>query len=202
MNPSETYHKWLYARNPPMLYRGVRIAKNPMDLWNYQEILTERGVRRVIEFGTYAGGSALFFADVIKTGVVFTVDINLGYVHDDVKRDPRIRVIVGASTSPEVLAEICEQEWGATFAILDSDHSKKNVLAEMNALRAVLKPGDYLVVEDGNINGHPVLPKFGDGPWEAIEEYFREFPEDYTRDTEREEKFGLTYAPKGYLIRR
>ena len=28
-----------------------------------------------------------------------------------------------------------------------------------------------LVVEDGNINGHPVLPGWGEGPWEALEDY-------------------------------
>ena len=68
-------------------------------------------------------------------------------------------------------------------------------------LRDLTRPGDYVVVEDGNINGHPVLPDWGPGPWEAIEEYESRHPDDYRHDTEREGKFGFTFAPRGYLIR-
>ncbi|MET2789164.1 CmcI family methyltransferase, partial [Mycobacterium tuberculosis] len=90
---------------------------------------------------------------------------------------------------------------GKIFAILDSDHSMNHVLAEMKLLRPLLSAGDYLVVEDSNINGHPVLPGFGPGPYEAIEAYEDEFPNDYKHDAERENKFGWTSAPNGFLIR-
>jgi cephalosporin hydroxylase len=76
-----------------------------------------------------------------------------------------------------------------------------HVLAEMKLLRPLLSTGDYVIVEDSMLNGHPVLPMFGPGPYEAIEAYEREFPDDYTYDTEREEKFGWTQAPYGFLIR-
>jgi cephalosporin hydroxylase len=69
-------------------------------------------------------------------------------------------------------------------------------------MREILGPGDYLVVEDGNINGHPVLPGWGEGPWEALDEYFRRYPDDYLRDEARERRFGFTFAPRGYLIRK
>jgi cephalosporin hydroxylase len=62
--------------------------------------------------------------------------------------------------------------------------------------------GDYVVVEDGNLNGHPVLPGWGPGPYEALSAYFEEFPDDYTRDTRRECKFGFTFATSGFLIQR
>jgi cephalosporin hydroxylase len=91
---------------------------------------------------------------------------------------------------------------GPVFAILDSDHTKKHVLAEMRLLRPLLERGDYMVVEDSNINGHPILPGWGEGPMEAILAYEQAFPDDYTHDTGRETKFGITQAPKGYLIRR
>jgi cephalosporin hydroxylase len=51
------------------------------------------------------------------------------------------------------------------------------------------------------LNGHPVLPAFGPGPYEAIEAYEQEFPNDYTHDLARENKFGWTFAPNGFLIR-
>ncbi|MBV9768089.1 MAG: hypothetical protein JOZ32_00840 [Bryobacterales bacterium] len=43
---------------------------------------------------------------------------------------------------------------------------------------------------------------WGPGPYEALEEYLRQYPNDYQPDREREEKFGFTFAPKGFLIRR
>jgi cephalosporin hydroxylase len=88
------------------------------------------------------------------------------------------------------------------FFILDSDHSKQHVLGELRMIRDCTRPGDYVIVEDSNINGHPVLPDFGPGPYEALQEYVARYPQDYTRDTKRELKFGFTWAPAGFLIRR
>ena len=61
-------------------YRGVRILKVPTDLWNYQEIFTERRIEWVLETGTLHGGSALFFADLLELagapGKVITIDVS------------------------------------------------------------------------------------------------------------------------------
>jgi len=81
---------------------------------------------------------------------------------------------------------------------LDSDHRKDHVLAELKLLRLVLVSGYYLIVEDSNVNGPPVYATHGPGPFEAREEYFREFPDDYKFDTTREAKFGFTFATKGF----
>ncbi len=98
--------------------------------------------------------------------------------------------------------ELRKQFPGPVFAILDSDHHMDHVLAEMKILRNVLEHGDYVVVEDSNTNGHPIDTDFGDGPMEAILEYEKEFPDDYIHDTQRENKFGFTFAPHGFLIRK
>jgi cephalosporin hydroxylase len=64
-----------------------------------------------------------------------------------------------------------------------------------------LKRGDYLVVEDTCINGHPVRPQFGPGPYEAVEEFMRTHAGEFAHDPAREEKFGFTASPHGYFVR-
>jgi cephalosporin hydroxylase len=64
-----------------------------------------------------------------------------------------------------------------------------------------LRAGDYLVVEDTVVNGHPVRPDHGPGPLEAIREYIAENPQALVRDVARETKFGATFAREGYYRR-
>jgi cephalosporin hydroxylase len=209
----EAYHRWLYESKAyeNTTFQGVNIRKSVSDLWLYQEIFFALKPKLVIEFGTWTGGSALYFTTLLEQlhgrngHLVVTVDVNCGYVDNRAER-PGIEFVTSTSTNKAVVNKITQYRsaFGEApcFAILDSDHSKKNVLAEMIALRSILKPGDYLVVEDGNINGHPVLPEFGPGPYEAIQEYERLYPDDYIHDREREKKFGFTFAPNGFLIRK
>lgn len=188
---------------------GVGTLKSPMDMWNYQEILVELQPSLIIEFGTWYGGSALFFASVMrqigKPFLVFSVDTSSARISEKAKADPNLRLVTKSSISGEVRQEIAalRRDYpGPVFAILDSDHSKDHVLAEMKNLRDVTVLGDYMVVEDSNLNGHPVDWSFGPGPYEAIEEYFRLFPDDYESDLERERKFGFTFATRGFLRRK
>jgi cephalosporin hydroxylase len=113
--------------------------------------------------------------------------------------------MLSSSTDQRVskrIRELRAEYPGPAFFILDSDHSKDHVLGEMQLLRAVTEPGDYVIVEDSNINGHPVQRNFGPGPYEAIEAYEKQFPDDYSHDSAREAKFGFTFAVNGFLIRK
>jgi len=207
---SEEYHKWYYNtfvwRKTTWL--GVTCWKSVSDMWNYQEILFDLKPSLVIEFGTNQGGSALFFANIMrqigKPFKVLSVDVNHKPLDPAARRDSDILFVESSSTAPAIADHIqrLKSEFpGKIFAILDSDHSMNHVLAEMKLLRPLLSAGDYLLVEDSTVNGHPVLPGWGPGPYEAIEAYEREFPNDYTHDAARENKFGFTFAPNGFLIR-
>lgn len=204
------YHLWYYNTGvwQQTTWMGVQTYKSPMDMWNYQEILVSLQPSLVIEFGTWHGGSALFFSSVMqqigRPYVVVSVDITESRISEKAKSDPNIRLLTMSSASPEAqqsIKALRDNYHGPAFAILDSDHSKKHVLAEMMNLRDILVAGDYLVVEDSNVNGHPVWKSFGPGPYEAIEEYFRTFPIDYRHDIVRERKFGFSLAPNGFLRR-
>ena len=83
---------------------------------------------------------------------------------------------------------------------LDSDHRAHHVLEELDAYSPLVTKGCYLVVEDTNINGHPVEPNFGAGPSEALRDFLignHDFNQDRTR-----EKFGITFNPGGWLRRK
>jgi cephalosporin hydroxylase len=206
----EEYAKW-YFNNlvwQDTTWMGVETYKSPSDMWNYQEILFGLRPSLVIEFGTAFGGSALFWAGVMRQlghpFRVLSVDVSHDLLRPEAQRDPDVTFVESSSTAPEVAERIrlLRLEYpGKVFAILDSDHSMEHVLAEMKLLRPLLSAGDYLVVEDSLLNGHPVAPEWGPGPYEAIEAYEAQYPKDYTHDTARADKFGWSFSPYGFLIR-
>jgi cephalosporin hydroxylase len=207
----EQYHLWYYDTGvwEGTTFLGVPCLKSVSDMWNYQEIIFELKPSLIIEFGANRGGSTLFFSEILKltrsNSRVLTVEIEPQQIDERVRFNDHIEVLNCSTTDPLVgkrIQELRDANPGPAFAILDSDHQKEHVLNEMRSLRTALRKGDYLVVEDSNVNGHPVLPNWGDGPMEAILAYEAEFPHDYIHDLERENKFGFTFAPNGFLIRR
>jgi len=206
----DAYHRWYYEKQVQtrVRYFGHETLKSVSDLWNYQEIIFGLKPSLIVELGTYMGGSALYFSHLLKNmgghTHILTVDISRDAVASEVLQNPDIEFMEASSCSDVVAQRIqaLRKEFsGPMFIILDSDHSKKHVLVEMIMLRALTRTGDYLIVEDSNINGHPVFPGCGPGPYEAIEEYEKTYPGDYRRDEERENKFGFTFAVRGFLIR-
>jgi cephalosporin hydroxylase len=180
---------------------GVPVQKCPLDLWVYQEIIRELEPELIIETGTAAGGSALFLAsicDLVGQGRVVTVDIT----EFDRPSHPRIRYFLGrSSTDPAVVAAVRAEaiDAGTVLVVLDSDHSCEHVADELAGYAPLVTPGSYLIVEDTNLNGRPVLADFGPGPAEAVEAFLSE-RDDFVVDRSRE-KYGLTFNPGGYLRR-
>ena len=209
MSPAgEAYLRWYYDSQvwKHLNYRGVRILKNPLDLWNYQEIFQQHAIEWVVETGTRHGGSALYFADLLAArrspGRVISVDVD--HLSLQVGEHPKLVLLQSDSAAPALVAEVkrlLPESRGALFLILDSDHRMQHVARELNAYVPLMQRGDYLVVEDTCVNGNPVRPDFGPGPMEAINEFVRANPGMLRADLEREEKFGCTFAPKGHYIR-
>lgn len=181
-------------------WMGIATLKCPLDLWIYQEILHEVRPDLVVECGTYRGGSALFLAsicDLLGHGEVVTIDVD---PVPDRPSHPRLHYLTGSSTSLEILRDVATRAGtGSVLVILDSDHRRSHVLAELRLYRSIVTPGSYLIVEDTCINGHPLLPDFGPGPMEAVDEFLREAVE-YSPDVTRE-KLYLTFNPRGFLRR-
>lgn len=182
-------------------WMGYPVLKTPADLWTYQEMLYEIKPDLVIETGTFASGTTLFLAhimDLLGKGSVVSIDIKELPLR---ARHPRISYINGSSADSAVAAEAAKhREPGATcLVILDSDHSQEHVSKELALFSPFVSVGSYIVVEDSNVNGHPVYPSFGPGPYEAIEEFLRQ-DSSFQPDKSRE-KFLVSWNPRGYLRR-
>jgi cephalosporin hydroxylase len=203
----DRFHRLYYAEEARTwkntYFLGVRTAKCPLDLWVYQELLVELRPDLVVEAGTAWGGSALWFACMLELaetdGRVVTIDV---VEEPDRPKHERITYLTGSSTSPEIVDAVRSLASAArcVMVVLDSDHRRDHVLAELEAYAPLVTPGSYLVVEDTNVNGHPVLPRFGPGPLEAVRTFLQEHPE-FEIDRSRE-KFLLTFNPSGFLRRR
>ena len=109
--------------------------------------------------------------------------------------------IRGSSVDATVLARVRQEaaRSDTVLVILDSDHHRDHVLAELREYSGIVTPGSYLIVEDTNINGHPVRPEYGPGPREAVESFLAD-TSDFIPDTACE-KFLLTWNSGGYLRR-
>jgi cephalosporin hydroxylase len=182
---------------------GVPLWKNPLDLWVYQEIMFELKPALIVETGTYRGGSAFYFAsilDLIGAGRVVTVDRKQRPTSPE---HPRIEYIEGSSIDPDIVDLVAKRvadAAGPVLVILDSDHHEPHVAKELAAYSKFVTPGSYLIVEDTNINGHPVNPFFGPGPMEAVDGFLPGHPE-FEVDHSRE-KYMVTHNPKGFLRRK
>lgn len=187
------------AKNDPT-WLGTSCQKMPFDLFVFQEIIWETRPDLIIECGTSTGGTTLFLASIcqmVNHGCIATIDKRV-YQR---AYHPLIAWWVGDTLSEEILgpakqmAQLCKK----VMVILDDDHEKNHVVAELDAYGPLVTEGCYLVVEDTNVNGHPVFPRHGPGPWEALEEWLPLHPE-FVQDRTREH-FGVTYNPGGYLRR-
>ncbi|MBA7669906.1 hypothetical protein ES703_78044 [subsurface metagenome] len=187
---------------------GIHVIQNPCDMWAIQEIITEVKPDFIIETGTLYGGSALFFASVLKdvnqNGKVITVDIDdktkiQGASKFKLFQD-YIEFIHGDSVSREVIDKIVSRIGDSLKVIvtLDSDHSKEHVLKEMMLYSKFVSLNSYLIVQDTHLDGWGVRKNF-EGPMGALKEFLKtnkNFIPDHSR-----EKFLFTWFPEGYLRR-
>lgn len=197
----EQFNKFYYNSGvwQRTLWFGIPVWKCPLDLWVYQEIIFEIKPDVIVESGTANGGSALFLAsmlDIINNGKIVTIDMQ---ENEGRPKHKRIKYLLGSSTSKEIVEEIkgLVNAEDRILVILDSDHRKEHVLSELRIYGELVSKGSYIIVEDTNINGHPVNDDFGPGPMEAVEEFLLE-NKNFVVDTSKE-KFYVTFNPKGYL---
>ena len=138
-------------------WMGVPIIQLPADIMATQEVIFATKPDIIIETGVARGGSAIFMAsllELIGKGKVIGVDIEVRPHNresiESHRMAKRINLIEGSSVDPatidRVRAEIPVNS--SVMVVLDSDHSRDHVLAELRCYSPLVTPGQYLVVAD------------------------------------------------------
>ncbi len=201
----ERFHRLYHARGAQTFnntfWLGVPTQKLPLDLWVFQELIFALRPDVIVETGTYHGGSSYFYAtlcDLMGHGRIITVDIE---DYPNKPKHPRVTFLHGSSTDPRIVEQVRSliHAGETVMVMLDSDHRGSHVGEELRLYGPLVTPGSYLIVEDTHFNGHPILPKFGPGPWEAAREFVAANPQFQVDRTP--EKFLFTFNPSGYLKR-
>jgi cephalosporin hydroxylase len=198
------YYDSLVWKNTRWL--GIRSEQAPTDNWSMQEIIAELQPDYIIESGTMNGGSTLFYAAVLSyvnpKGKVITIDVE-PHVEAAAKLplwQQGVEMVVGSSVDRKVSDHIAQEVQNKKVLVtLDSLHTHDHVLKEMEIYSKLVSPGSYLVVQDTNLNGHPVDPEWGPGPMEAVQDFLKTH-DSFVVDRSRE-KYLLTFYPGGWLKR-
>lgn len=200
---TDLYHELRNQTLGRTRWLGVTVVKSPMDLLILQEIIAETRPELIIETGVLAGGSAHYMSTLLDLlridGKIVGVDVDLSLVSPHIAEHPKVELIEGSSTDPEIVDRLRNMAEGRSVMVdLDSDHSAGHVANELRALAPLVTPGCYLIVEDTWI-GKTVLFDEGPGPSEALAEWLAEgqpFEVDRWRD-----RLLLSHNPGGYLRR-
>lgn len=186
-------------------YRGVPMLKNPFDLALYTLLLERARPRTLIEVGTNAGGSALWFAD---QGALLGLELKVLSVDLEVpetKHGPSVQFMRGDAR--ELLDLFPPSFMGALsrplMVVEDSSHLSGTTAAVLEFFDQWLHPGEYIVVEDGILSDMRVAHLYDGGPLRAIEEFLAGRPGRYEIDRGLCDYYGtnVTWNVDGYLRR-
>ncbi len=210
---SWTRQMWLGELWQQNTWLGFPILQWPTDLLVLQEIVVNQKPRVIIETGSYQGGSAIFFASLLKLtggGKVVSIDwpglspeaLNKVKNHE---LGSMIEFITGDSTAPETVSKVRKMLGSEdnVMIVLDSDHSYSHVKKELEIYHQFVSPGGYLVVGDticaelGKLDGYAKW--IDDNPLRAVREFLLD-NDLFICDNSRE-KFLVTFFPEGFLRR-
>lgn len=186
-------------------YRGLPLLKNPFDLAIYSMLLQRARPRTLIEVGSYMGGSAVWFAD--QAGLL---GLGLGVISIDLEvplteANPSVRFLRGDARAlgevlpPSVLGALPRP----LMVVEDSSHLSGTTAAVLEFFDPWLRPGEYIVIEDGILSDMRVADLYDGGPLRAIDEFLAKDAGRYEVDRALCDYFGrnVTWNVDGYLRR-
>lgn len=196
-----------------MSYRGLPMAKNPLDLVLYEMLFYELQPRTIIELGAYSGASAFWMADTLTTFRIdcriMAIDIDLSLVDKAARTHDRISFIEGdCNHIVDLLPPVALQDLPHPLILIDDAHVNiSGVYSHFH--ENAFRPGDYLIIEDtipwipGTFGKNDDAPEWGDWKWKEIQDFFAACNDDYRVDRYFTDFFGYngTWNWNGFVKR-
>lgn len=185
-------------------YRGITLMKSPFDLALLSLLIDRTQPRTIVEIGTLSGGSALWLADQTRIRGLDTRIYTLDVVQLSKVRDERITFLTGdvhrldQSDLPQILAQ-CPRP---LMVLEDGPHTREACASALEFFDGFLKPGEYIVVEDGIVRDLGFW-SYRNGPNWAVRRFLSTRGDSYSIDRSLCDNFGrnVTWSPNGYLRR-
>lgn len=149
---------WVQKYSYGFSWLGRPIIQLPDDMIRIQEAIYQVQPDIIIETGIAHGGSLIFYAslmEMIGRGHVIGLDIDIrSHNRAAIEAHPmakRITMIEGSSVAPAVVAQVKQMVTPdqTVMLILDSNHSRDHVAAELEAYADLVTPGSYILSQDG-----------------------------------------------------
>ena len=182
-------------------YRGLPLLKNPFDLALYPMLLERVRPKTLIEIGSFDGGSAVWFADQAPQMQVVSIDVRppAAIAH------PRVRFLRGDAHELEsvLTRDVMTAIERPLVVVEDSSHRASTTRAVLDFFDEWLRPGEYIVIEDGILTAMRVADSYDGGPLHAIHEFLARSHKRYEIDRTLCDYFGhnVTWNVDGYLRR-
>jgi cephalosporin hydroxylase len=183
---------WNQKYSYTFTWMGRPIIQHPEDLVRLQEVIYTLKPDVIIETGVAHGGSLVLSASLMKAmgkgRCVVGIDIEIRshnrHAIETHELAPMIRLIEGNSVAPETVARAAREirRGDTVLVILDSNHTRAHVAAELEAYHGLVTPGSYIVATDGIMRDVCDVPRgtLGwkeDNPAQAAEDFAARHPE-------------------------
>jgi cephalosporin hydroxylase len=183
-------------------YRGVTMHKCPFDITMYQMIINDIKPDLIIEIGTFKGGGALYFADlldIIGKGEVHTINIIEDVDDQQIIDNPRIKRFVEGYQNYDVSLV---NGFETVLVIDDGSHTAFDVLSAFNKFKHLVTPDSYYIIEDGVLSDLGYNSTYDGGPLQVMDEIINNNRE-FMVDRKWCDFYGenATFNPNGYLKR-
>jgi cephalosporin hydroxylase len=211
---------WSQKYSYGFTWLGRPVIQLPEDLVRIQEIIWRTRPDVIVETGVAHGGSLVFYAslfELMRNGLVIGVDIEIRpHNRTAIQAHPlarRITLIEGSSTAPDTIERVREAvpAGSRVMVLLDSNHTKAHVRAELDAYAPLVTSGCYLGVADGIMRDLHDVPGgrqdwMNDHPSAAVAEFAAAHSEFCLETPPRAFQEGTveepaTYWPDGWLRR-
>ena len=211
---------WAQRYSYAFTWLGRPVIQLPEDLVRTQEVIFRVQPDVIVETGVAHGGSLVFYASLLELmgrGKVVGVDIDIRpHNRAAIEAHPlaaRITLVEGSSVDPSVVARVRAgiPAGSRVMVLLDSNHTKAHVRAELDAYAPLVTPGSYIVATDGIMcDLHDVPGGRQEWAWDhataAAAEFAAAHPEFVAEVPPRPFQEGaieqpVTYWPGGWLRR-